>query len=149
MLGKSVAARSTEGPLRRNLLILAAVAAGILAWSAVATLQRRAETELAEAISHLADRRVWESGPVEIADCGAKGCVDAADNVFRFATPKGGCFIAADLDARDRLVGETLGTGFLVSDARGRFAVVLVEPTFGSLAAVAKKDVARRPCPSA
>jgi hypothetical protein len=139
-------AYSLRAELRSLGSALPLLALALVAWWA-ATLERDQHSAFERIAARLTDMRLLGAGPIAIADCGAKGCADPSDTVYRFAAAGSSCFTAAGA----HLVGEPgeddLGTGMLVADERGRQSLLLLDEDLRSVAAVATVGVASRPCP--
>jgi hypothetical protein len=124
----------------------ALVALSLAAWWAT-SVERDQQSAFDRIAATLIDKRVLGAGPIAIADCGARGCADASDTVYRFAVGASSCFTAAGA----HLVGEPgdtgFGTGMLVADERGRRSLLLLDDDLRTVVAVATDGVAQRPCP--
>jgi hypothetical protein len=124
----------------------ALIALCLVGWWA-ATVERDQNSAFERIAATLTDKRVLGAGPIAIADCGAKGCADASDTVYRFAVDGASCFTAAGA----HLVGESgetgFGTGMLVADERGRRSLLLLDDDLRTVVAVATDGVTQRPCP--
>jgi hypothetical protein len=124
----------------------AVVVLGLTAWWA-ATIERDHQSAFERIAATLTDKRVLDAGPISIADCGAKGCADASDTVYRFAVGAASCFTVAGTHLAGEPGEAGFGTGMLVVDERGRRSLLLLDEDLRTVVAVATDGVAQRPCP--
>jgi hypothetical protein len=57
------------------------LAVALAAWCGVASLEHTRRSDFSQAVVNLTDKRLLDAGPIEIADCGRKGCADSSDTI--------------------------------------------------------------------
>ena len=123
-------------------LPLAAVA--LLGWWLFVRLEQQSAERFAAAKALLADEHVLRVGAVELAGCGAHGCANRADNIYRLDGGKK-CFVVNG----GALAENALGTGVLVADRGGGARLVFLDLESGGVTALGEHAVAPTACPPA
>jgi hypothetical protein len=129
--------------MRRSLRYLPLLAVPLLAWWALDALDRESADRFAAAEALLANEPILGAGPIELASCGADGCGDPRDNIYRLSRNE--CFFLPDGGAP---IEPALATGILVGD-EGETRLVLLDVLGASVTALGEHPAARTACPKA